>query len=182
MKWKTTILGCLILFSFIFAVGCSSIDVSPTQQKDPTLPPVLEPVDIPDAKVAALDYLNSWAAGDYAHMYSLLTSLSQDAISEDEFSNHYRSITTEAALTDVAYEVLSVLTKPDLSQVHYSVTLTSILVGDVTRDTVMNLSLEQNEWRVQWDDTLVLPELQGGNYLLMEPGGCDLGWFISRSN
>ena len=32
----------------------------------------------------------------------------------------------------------------------------------------MNLSLESGQWRVQWDDTLVMPELAGGNYLGME--------------
>ena len=36
----------------------------------------------------------------------------------------------------------------------------------------MNLSLENGaQWRVQWDDTLVLPQLKGSNYLSMERQG-----------
>jgi len=35
----------------------------------------------------------------------------------------------------------------------------------------MNLRLEKDEWRVQWDDTLVLPELKGGNFLSMDRRG-----------
>src|SRR4030066_583368 len=32
----------------------------------------------------------------------------------------------------------------------------------------MNLSLENGEWRIQWDDSLILPELLGGNNLRMD--------------
>jgi penicillin-binding protein 2 len=52
--------------------------------------------------------------------------------------------------------------------VSYRVILHSILVGDIQADTLMNLSTENGQWRVQWDDTLVLPQLAGGNYLGME--------------
>ena len=41
----------------------------------------------------------------------------------------------------------------------------------ITRDTVMNLRLEKGKWRVAWDDTLILPELEGGNYLVMNRSG-----------
>jgi len=111
-------------------------------------------------------------------MYSLLTSLSQDAISKDEFRKHYQGVAAEAALSGVNYEVLSSLVKPENAQVNYKITLKSVLVGDITRDTVMNLSREKDQWRVQWDDMLVLPELQGGNYLAMERGG----YVPSRAN
>jgi cell division protein FtsI/penicillin-binding protein 2 len=48
------------------------------------------------------------------------------------------------------------------------VNLHSVLVGDIQRDTVMNLSQEDGQWRVQWDSTLILPELAGENVLQME--------------
>jgi penicillin-binding protein 2 len=111
-------------------------------------------------------------------MYALLTSLSQDAISQEEFTRHYQGVASEAALTGLDYEILSALTDPEQSQVSYRVTLNSVLVGSITRDTVMNLSLEGEDWRVQWDDTLVLPELQGGNYLAMQRQG----YIPSRAN
>ena len=60
----------------------------------------------------------------------------------------------------------------------YRVTLKSLLVGDISRETVMNLRREKGDWRIQWDDTLVLPELKGGNYLVMDRGG----YVPSRAN
>ena len=102
-------------------------------------------------------------------MYALLTSISKDALDEEEFIKHYHGVATEIALSGLDYEILSALVRnPQSAQVSYRVTFHSTLVGDIQRDTVMNLSLEQGSWRVQWDDTLVMPELAGGNYLAME--------------
>jgi penicillin-binding protein 2 len=44
----------------------------------------------------------------------------------------------------------------------------SARVGDLQRDTLMNLSLENGQWQVQWDEALLMPELKGGNKLRME--------------
>ncbi len=120
-----------------------------------------------DVKTVAQAYLDAWALQDYAAMYRLLSSNSQLAISEEAFREHYQGVYAEAALTGIDWEILSVLTNPDRAQVSYQVRLHSGLVGDIRRDTAMNLSLEGSEWRVQWDDTLVLPELKGSNYLVM---------------
>lgn len=119
----------------------------------------------------ALKYLNDWAQDDYAGMYPLLTEISRDAIKADEFARHYQGVAAEAALSGVDYEILSVMVNPDTAQVRYRVTLHSVLVGDIQRETVMNLRLEDGDWRIEWDDTLLLPELQGGNYLVMNRAG-----------
>jgi penicillin-binding protein 2 len=102
-------------------------------------------------------------------MYSLLTRVSRDALSQEDLSKHYRGVGTEAALSGVDYEILSsLIISPDNAQVGYRVILHSVLVGDIQADTLMNLSMEGGQWRVQWDDTLVLPQLAGGNYIGME--------------
>jgi len=131
----------------------------------------VDSTDVQAVKSAASKFLNDWKQDDYAGMYALLTSISQDAISEGEFSDHFSGIAAEAALKDLDYEIQSALINQDSAQVGYKITLHSILVGDITRSTKMNLSKENDEWLVQWDDTLVLPELQGGNYLSMDTEG-----------
>jgi len=104
-------------------------------------------------------------------MYSLLTSISKDAITETEFSEHYEGVANEMALGNIQFDILSSLTNPDNAQVSFRVVLESILVGAIEADTLMNLSLENGEWRVQWDDTLILPQLAGGNHLAMDRSG-----------
>jgi penicillin-binding protein 2 len=124
---------------------------------------------VPDVGEAARAYLDSWKAEDYEAMYARLTPVSQDAVSLEDFTKHYRSVANEAALSGLDYEILSSgILSPDSAQVSYRVLLHSVLVGDLSGSTLMNLSMEDGQWRVQWDDTLVLPQLAGGNYLGME--------------
>ena len=166
-------------FHLLLVAGCSLLPVlNPAGQDAPQPVLSLESLDLPDAEQAARYYLDAWKVDDYGAMYAVLTSLSRAAIREGEFVDHYESIANEAALQALDYEILSVLTRSDTAQVNYRVVLDSILVGEITRDTLMNLSLENGQWRVQWNDTLVLPELQGGNYLLMQRQG----YVPSRAN
>ena len=174
-----------LLLSLIFLVaGCEQLPISLTQTTSPdtTITPFehlsSSPLDLPDAKTAAQSYLDAWKSDDYSAMYKMLTSVSQDALSEQEFVQHYKGVAIEAALKDIEYEILSVLVNPESAQVKYRVTLKSVLVGDITRETLMNLRLEKDQWRIQWDDMLVLPDLQGGNYLVMDRGG----YVPSRAN
>ena len=171
----------VIVLISIGLAGCSPI-LPGTAASSPvatTGAPLFQPtVDPADVKAVAQIYLDAWKSDDYPTMYPLLTTLSRDAISAEEFSDHYRGVAIEAALSGIEYEILSVLAGPEQSQVRYRVTLNSLLVGDITRETVMNLRREKGDWRVQWDDTLVLPELKGGNYLVMDRGG----YVPSRAN
>lgn len=160
----------LILVSL---VGCSqAANEIPTPILSPTPSSgqvTVNTTSVPDAKSAARAYLDAWSADDYSTMYSMLTSISRDAISAEDFEKFYRTVASEAALSKVDNEVLSALVlNPTSAQVSYRTVLHSELVGDLTREIVMNLSLENGQWRVQWDRALVMPELANGNYLSME--------------
>ena len=130
--------------------------------------PSVQTTRAPDVQGTAQAYLDAWKQEEYAAMYGLLTPISQDAITQEEFEKYYRDVEAEAALSSWDYEILSSLTNPRSAQVGYRVVLHSVLVGDLQRDTQMNLSLENGAWRVQWDEALLMPELHNGNYLRME--------------
>ena len=157
----------------LLLVGCSqpgpSVEASPPPPPTPTLPlPGVNTTQAPDVESAARAYLEAWKADDYTKMYAMLTSVSQDALTEEEFAQIYSRVATEAALSSLDPQILSSLTQTRSAQVSYRVNLHSALVGDIVRDTLMNLSLEDSKWRVQWDETLILPELGGGNTLRMD--------------
>ena len=166
-----------ILFLLLLVAGCQRGVVetqpnSPTEEPAPTLSEVsVRTTSAPDPTTSAGDYLQAWQNEDYSRMYAMLTSVSMDAISEEEFTKKYTRVAAEAALDKpgLDYEILSTLVNPYNAQVSFRVALHSVLIGDINpRETVMNLSLEKGLWRVQWDDGLILPDLSGGNYLLME--------------
>jgi len=101
-------------------------------------------------------------------MYGMLTALSKDAITEEQFVEIYQEVAGEAALSSLDTQILSALTQTRSAQASYLVTMQSALVGEIQRDTLMNLNLEDGEWRIQWDEGLILPELSGGNTLRMD--------------
>ncbi len=175
-RWIVLII--LIVFVGVFLAACNSIAPVATETPSPAATETLEPTlpspgekttSPPDPGQTVQAYLDAWKADDYASMYNMLTTISKDAITEEEFTDWYTSVATEIALSEVEYDILSSLVQSTRSaQASYRVTLQSVLVGDITRDTVMNLSLEDGEWRVQWADNLIIPELADGNYLWME--------------
>ncbi len=164
----------ILVVMALILLGCSQ-STQPTQTSTiatfptSTLPePQVETTSVPDPREVAQSYLDHWKAEEYPSMYALLTKVSQDAINEADFTIRYQGVANEAALSSWDYEILSSLKNPESGQVGYKVIFHSILVGDIERETIMNLSLEDGEWRIQWDDSLILPELRGGNHLLMD--------------
>lgn len=163
------------LFILLIAL-LASCSTSPSVTTTPSLVPtrtLAQPgvgtTPVPDPGSVASAFLDAWKADDYETMYALITPLSQDAMSQESFVKHYAGIAAEMALSGIDYEVLSSLVEdPSSAQVGYRVIFHSSLVGDIQRETLMNLSLDQGEWRVKWDDSLVMPELAGDNFMGME--------------
>jgi len=164
----------ILLLLLLVVTSCAEPTALPTSTPTAAAPtatlgqPQVQTTSVPDVKETAQAYLDAWKAEDYAAMYALLTSNSQDAITEEKFTEIYRSVAAEAALSGWDYVLLQSLTNPRTAQVGYRVTLHSVLVGDISGETQMNCSLESGSWRVQWDEALILPELRDENYLRME--------------
>ncbi len=157
------------LFVLILGACSGNSNGEGTSNGESALPgPSITTDNTPDAEEAAEAYLNAWQENDLAAMYAMLSTLSQDAFSFEEFEARYEHVSREANLFNIEYEILQSLTNPNSAQVAYRLILHSAIIGPITRETMMNLSLEGKEWRVGWDDTLILPELEGGNTLSME--------------
>ncbi len=173
---KTRFLTILLLLAIILT-SCDrgtpsptpTVTLPPTPTATPLPTPSIETTRVPDAKGIARTYLDAWKVENYPAMYAALTQLSRDAINEESFTRRYTDVISEAAADRWDYEILAALVQsPTSAQVNYRVSLHSVLVGDIARETVMNLSLENGQWKIQWDDALILPELKGGNYLRMD--------------
>ncbi len=176
---KSRIIGWLLLLMIFLVPACSStpavgIPSTPGPEDGPTMTPELAPVVVettlvPEPDIIVRAYLDAWQVSDYASMYALLTADSQANLSIDDFTERYHKVAIEAALSDVDYDILSSLVRDqNNAQASYRVVLHSVLVGDIQRETVINLSMQSGAWHVIWDDTLILPELAGGNTLWMD--------------
>ena len=132
---------------------------------------------VPSADAALRTYLDAMSrAGtgttslvkDYTTMYSMITQASRDAISQDDFSKRYTDDLNAMSAKTIEYNILSMLTDPQNSQVSFHIIYHTSLFGDIQRDFNTNLVLENGQWRLQWDDGLILPELAGGKRLVAD--------------
>lgn len=160
-----------ILF-LIFAMLISSCGLfnptDPGSNGTPTLPdPAQTTESAPDPDSAAQHFLDTWNAGDYAGMYALLSPLTRDGLSEEDFIGRLEEIIRAGAFVDVDFQIVSALVNsPQRAEVRYRIVLTSASVGEITRETRMDLTRSAGEdWRVAWTDAMILPELEGGNGL-----------------
>jgi penicillin-binding protein 2 len=125
-------------------------------------------IPAPDPEIGARLFLDAWKRDDLPAMYALLSPLSQDSLTEEEFVAFYEEVKQTAALASIDYQITAALVNPREAQVSYRITLTSSVVGDVVRDTYLSLMREAGEWRVAWAPTTVLPELTQGTSLFMD--------------
>lgn len=122
----------------------------------------------PDAETPMRSFLEALKNGDYAAMYGLLSKDSQAALAQDVFSKKYNDALNTMSASKLDYEVLTQLLTPSTAQVGFRVIYHTALVGDIQRDMVAHFNLEAGQWRLKWDDGLILPELAGGNVLKMD--------------
>lgn len=113
-------------------------------------------------------FLGALQNGDYATMYGMLSKDSKAKVSQDDFSKQYDNALNTMGVSKLDFQVLSQLLSPTSAQVGFRVTYHTALVGDIQRDMVARFNLEAGAWRLQWDSTLILPELANGNTIKMD--------------
>jgi penicillin-binding protein 2 len=162
-RWLFGFLALLILTS------CSRSPAEMTPTSSRVLPsPQISVTKVPQPELAAREFLEAWKREDFSAMYEMLSSVSQAAISEEQFTERYQNFANESALSELNYQIISIGNSAPEAQVEYSATIKSAIIGDITRSYQMKLSLERGQWRVEWSDELILPELKGGNYVRMD--------------
>lgn len=167
LRWINLILAFSLLTACSFGsdgIGFPSMFGTPT----PLPPPAATISSAPDAEEPMRAYLEAFQSEDYAAMYERLTQLSRDAISAEDFAARHSETLNTMSAASFDYEILSVLVNnPYTAQVAFRLIYHTALVGDLSRDMVARLSREESQWKLQWDESLILPELAGGMRLAM---------------
>ncbi|MDL1909095.1 hypothetical protein FBQ81_00150 [Chloroflexi bacterium CFX6] len=162
-------LNLIVIAIFLSACGSGGNGLLPIGATDTPLPPPVVTVEsAPDPNAALTTYLDAYKADDYNAMYNLLGKVTQDAIPLEEFARRNRDALNNMSAGSFDYEVLSSLVNPYSAEIAYKVTYHTALVGDIQRDIIARFTLENGEWKLGWDDSLILPELAGGNVLRMD--------------
>lgn len=122
----------------------------------------------PDAAPVMNAFLEALKQDDFAAMYALLDKTSQAAITQEDFILRYRESLNFMSASSLDFELFAATTNPSAAQIPFRVTYHSTLAGDIARDFIAHLNLEDGQWRIQWDPSLILPELAGGNRLALD--------------
>ena len=165
MKITRWIILALVLTGLAACSG-GGISFLPGTTKTSSLPTAqVTIIPAPDANTALRTFLDAQVKGDFATMYAMLSKASQTAISETDFASRYNNALDAMSAGSTSYNILSSLTNPQTAQAAFHIVYHTALFGDIARDMSVNLLLENNGWKLQWDDGLILPELAGGKHL-----------------
>ena len=167
-RWLNIVVLVAFLLSACSAGGGGPISI-PGIPTETSLPQPLVTVNAaPNVDTTMSAYLDAFKKEDYNTMYSMLTKAAQDTITLEDFARKNRDALNTMSASSFDYEILSSLVNPYASEVSYRVNYHTSLVGDIQRDIVARFSLENGDWKLNWDDGLILPELTGGNTLSMD--------------
>jgi penicillin-binding protein 2 len=154
----------LLLAALLAGCGRANGTITPGS----TLPtPEITVVNVPDPASALKAYLEAMKAEDYAAMYAMLSADSQKSITAEDFAKRHKDSYNEMSMQGMNFDVRSTLTNPASAEVAYGLDYVTALVGELKRDMVASFVLENGQWKLKWDDGLILPELKGGNQLRM---------------
>lgn len=158
------VLGTIVLLGTILS-ACGGGAPSEPQATAGLPQPTVRTVEAPDPEPVVSAFLEAWQAGDYQSMYAVLSSLTRDSLSLEDFQARYQQVATGGAITSVDFQIVSSLVNPNSAQVRYRLTLHSAAVGDIVRETYMDLTREDEAWRIAWTEANIMPELAGGRGL-----------------
>jgi penicillin-binding protein 2 len=140
---------------------------TPTPPPTATLAPTATPIT-EAAEGVARAYYRAWEDLDYAGMYSLLSPQSQALVDQSSFVALYEDVARTATLRSVRARPLSALQEGNRAQMNVEVVWDTLLVGAIARQQSVELAHNNGRWGVVWKESLILPELQGGQQLHMD--------------
>ena len=143
------------------------VEVTPTSA--PTTTPQPTPTAVAEqAAGIGQAFYRLWQADEYASMYTLLAERSRGLIPEEMFIEQYTSAMATARVVNLQYQPLGAFQSGTSAEFAVRVIWETPVVGNIIREHNMPLVYENEQWRIVWDEGLIMPDLIGGNYLRLE--------------
>jgi len=166
----------------ILLAGCGRLTDPEVQETDvqgsfeeagltplPTPTEKATPTSIPGgAEGIGLAYFRAWEVKDYLGMYSLLSPQSQSLVDSRSFVKFYEEMMDIASVQSISTQPLSALQEGDRAKFGARVTWNSAVVGQISKDHAVELVFNDGRWGIVWDESLIMPEMEGGYRLFMD--------------
>lgn len=159
----------ILIFTIFFMAGCSQNSPSTTSDVTSSLPtPVVSTTSVPDIETTVNQFFSYWNSKEYAGMYGMLCQTSKDAIAEEDFSSLYRDTASALTLQKIDAGITTSLINPTSAKVSYQVNYITNLYGNISRSMEMDLVIESGNWKIKWQEGMIIPEMAGGNRLVSD--------------
>lgn len=139
---------------------------TPTALPTPTAAPTGTPV-AEAAEGTGVAFYRAWEGFNYNSMYDSLSAQTQALVAREDFVDLYEEAMRTATVLAVHAQPLNAIQDGTRAQMTVRVVWETALVGSIAREHTMTLDFNQGRWGVLWDESLLLPELQGGQRLYM---------------
>ena len=162
----------LILTIILMLAACANPSATPGTPEATSTSSLPDPqvyvTPAPDVDTMLASYFAAWQVDDYAAMYVFLSQASQALVTQEDFVQKYTDTANALTLqydTGIDYTIKNVVTNPQTATVTVEVNFNTNLFGTLTRDLEFDLLREGDGWHLNWDTTVILPELANGNTL-----------------
>ncbi len=147
-------MGIMLLLS-----GCTPDVLSLVSAPTATPLPSPTPTPLPRADSVAQAFLQAWSAGDYASMYNLMSPGARQRINFDLFQSRYQQAQNTATVSNIETQLQSLLQDGPRAAATFHLRWETRRFGDIIADNQMQLVFEAGRWGVDWQPTLILPQL-----------------------
>lgn len=126
-------------------------------------------------------YKDKWIQNDFSAMYEMLDSNSKNYIDEETFIKRYSNIYSAIDMKDLQIEINGELIEnEDFYTIPFKITGNTI-AGELTFDNYkVNIYKEDKEYKVQWDESLIFPDMIAGDKVLIEDIPSSRGKILDR--
>ena len=136
--------------------------------------------DLSTPASTARTFLARWRAGDYDGMYDLLSPGAQERITRERFVTRHGDIAAEMTATGLSYRLggegpggaaaaQGEAAAGNAVEVPFSVVYQTTAFGPLPVENRMPVVRDQDGWRVDWDPTVIFPELTTGTLVRLIP-------------
>ena len=139
---------------------------TPTPRPSATPPSTATPI-AEAAQGAGLAFYRAWEGFDYDGMYNMLSAQTQALVAREDFVDLYEEAMRTATVNTVHAQPLASIQEDNRAQMTVRVVWETALLGSIAREHTATLAYGEGRWGLLWDESLLLPELQGGQRLHM---------------
>ena len=127
---------------------------------------------------ALKEYMACIEAGDYETMYGFLSESAKETVTQEDFITRNQNIYEGIEASDIQLDISEDQEKSQ--PLSYRVTMNTI-AGEYTYDNSTVFEKEDGEWHIDWDDSMIFPQLGSTDKVSVESVGAQRGSIYDRN-